>query len=158
MGKTRRSSQRSRDMRGTGFFYKKKFRWVNFCIYCGQAQQCWDHVFPLSSAASLDLTRDSVKKVLFQGLNMVPCCASCNNTAGAERFTNIREKRAYIQKKLRQKHKKILRHIIWDDDEIEGLGKNLRNEVMRMMNNRNLIEMRVSWPAVRTVAKFRNKF
>ena len=146
MGKNNRALQRHRDSKNAGIYYTKKFRWINTCVYCGQPKDCFDHVFPLSRAAQINLQNAGARKQIKFGLYIVPCCNSCNLIAGNAPFCKIIDKRNYIQKKLYKKYKKKLRTVMWDEDEINELGKNLRAEVLKMLNNRYVLEKRVYYP------------
>lgn len=146
MAKNHRGLRRQRDAKRFGSLYKKKFRWVDFCIYCGQPKQCLDHVLPLSIASQIDFDNPVTKKVLGQGMNIVPSCHQCNRIAAANPFFNIREKRAFIQKRLREKLSVWLRHVIWEEDEIEELDRSMQDQVRQAMHNRDVSELRVHWP------------
>jgi hypothetical protein len=134
-------------------YYNLKFRWSYSCVYCGEPADQKDHVFPLSRAARLDLSDQQIRKILGQGLRIVPCCGECNRIAGDEGFFSIREKRDFIQKRLRKKYEKFLRHVIWDDDEMQELGRNMRDAVLQAMKKRYILELRVTYPQSRTIVK-----
>ena len=153
MAKNKGSFRRTRHIQLANQFYKRKFRWVDFCIYCGGPKECLDHVFPVSIASGLKLSAQGVKKVLFQGLNVIPCCNSCNLIAGDRHLTKILDKRHYIQKKLKQNYYKKLRTVNWDDDEIQELGKNMKEHVKKMINDRVNIENRILWPKFSKIKK-----
>lgn len=138
--------KRLTDNKVAGFFYKRKFRWFNRCVYCGEPADCLDHVFPLSLASGLDLARPSVKSELKQGLNLVPCCNSCNGFASNRPFTLIREKRAWIQAKIKKKYKRHLRQIEFDDDELAEFGRNLLDFVNASVDRRNRLLSRITFP------------
>lgn len=127
-------------------FYRKKFRWVNFCIYCGQKAQCLDHVFPLCFASMFDLQRPNVRKQFFQGLNLVPSCNECNALAGKNLFYSIKEKRKFIKTKLRKKYKRHSKNVVWDDDEIKELGFNLRKFIETKQHNKKYVDYRLCFP------------
>lgn len=140
-----------------GAFYKRKFRWLKMCIYCGETATCEDHVFPLSRAINLECWRPSVKEFLKQGLNLVPACDECNRLASDKPFRYIREKRRYIQAKLKKKYK-VTKQVIWDDEEILELKGNLRRYVIRNQNNRHFIDRRITFLyTARIDAKIRDR-
>lgn len=151
MAKNNRSSKRHRDIKDTRRYYKTKFKWYNFCVYCGQPQDCLDHVFPVSAAAGLDLNRPGVIAELGQGLNLVPCCNSCNHIASDKRFTNIRLKREYIQHRIYELNSKYLRTVEWSEDELVELGFNMRQQIAQMQHNRKVIENRINYPYFKRV-------
>jgi len=138
---------RLKNIRIAGGHYEKKFRWVNFCVYCGQPKECLDHVFPLSLASGLDLSRPSVKQELFQGLNIVPSCSSCNRIASDYAFINIRLKRQFIQERIRKRYLKKLRAVEWTQEELSEIGYNLKSQIKKLNHNRIILENRVMWPA-----------
>ncbi len=146
MAKSSGSSQRQKDRKIAGFYYRRKFRGLRLCIYCGQKATTLDHVFPLKIAASLDLSKENVREHLKFGLRLVPSCRECNTLAGPQPFRSILEKRRYIQKRLRDKYLKMTRTIMWSRDEIDELGPNMRREVIKMLNNRHVLEQRICWP------------
>lgn len=133
-------------MRVAGHNYSRKFRWCDKCVYCGDQSYELDHVFPVSLAAQLDLSRPNVRKEIGQGLSLVPACAECNRTAGNRPFTLIREKRQFIQARLKKKHKKLLKGVVWDVDEIEDMGPNMKRYIMESMALRWTLVQRVMWP------------
>lgn len=65
---------------------------------------------------------------------------------GNEPFISIIEKRIAIQKKLKEKYKKQITTVIWDEEEIKELGRNLKQQVLKMMNNRKVLEYRIFFP------------
>lgn len=148
MGKNNYAFRRQKNIRDVGSFYKKKFKWLNSCVYCGQNKESIDHVFPLSIAARLDLERKIVRDELKFGLYLVPSCMSCNLICMNKPFQSILEKRAYIQKTLREKHKKEITTVMWDKEEIDELGENLKRQVIKMLNNRFVIESRILYPVL----------
>jgi len=131
--------------------YKYKFRWHRWCVYCGCQAECIDHVFPLSLAKILNLREEHMRKHLRGGLYLVPSCNNCNIIAAAKPFNNIKDKRAYIQERLKKKYKNILRFKVWDDDELEGLGSEMRRQVIAGMRNRAVLEHRITFPDMKTV-------
>jgi len=135
--------------KSTHWYYEQKFRWSVNCTYCGMPADTKDHVFPLSIAAMLDLTRAGVRKSLGQGLCCVPCCRECNSLAGREPFTSIQAKRDYIQAKLRKRLAMDLASQDWDPQELAEMGRTLRLTIMKGIRARLRAEMRCNWPHAR---------
>jgi len=150
MAKNHSDSRRRRNIKDVGFYYKKKFRWLNTCVYCGQPKDCYDHVMPVSVTARIDLSCQRVRHELRKCLYLVACCSSCNLIASNKPFDSILKKRAFIQSRLYKKHYKKIRTVIWEKDEIDGLGRNLRSQVLKMLNNRYVIENRIFYPIRQT--------
>jgi 5-methylcytosine-specific restriction endonuclease McrA len=68
---------------------------VKFCVYCGKHSGCtWDHVYPVSAAATLaDLGIEVDPRLKL----MVRACRQCNSTAGSQLFKSFPHKRAHIR-------------------------------------------------------------
>lgn len=137
--------------------YKLKFKGYPYCVYCGQIATCLDHVFPLSVASLLNLNYGSVRKELFQGLNKVPCCYECNTLIVDFPFVSIAEKRKAIQKLLKKRYKSILKAKYWNEDELFGMSKNLKESIKQSYQNRRVMEQRVNWPVLSHYTHSRNR-
>ena len=154
MAKNNSNAKRQRNHREVGLHYKKKFRWLKTCVYCGQPKESLDHVFPLSMASGLDFSNRYVARELRRALYLVPCCNSCNSIAANKPFASILDKRHHIQSAIRKKHLKKLRVVLWERDEIEELGHAMQSEVVKMIKNRYILESRVNYPRLQsTVSK-----
>ena len=148
---------RRRDMRQVQSAYTRKFRWCRICIYCGMYATCLDHVFPLSRAAGLDLFRPSVRRELKQGLNLVPACRECNSLAGAKLFTSIRQKRDYIQKRLRRRKASVLNISDWEDDEMARMSHSMKSFIRLGLREREQTLFRLNWPWSREAFEIRQR-
>lgn len=142
--------RRTLDERSTAQFYKKKFRWLTNCLYCGNPATELDHVFPISIAAQLELRRPSVFAAVRRGLVVVPCCGECNRICANRPFLSPLEKRAFLKRQLAKKYGKMARAVVWDEDEIDDLGPNLKSTINQKMQEKARIELRLSWPLGRT--------
>jgi 5-methylcytosine-specific restriction endonuclease McrA len=65
------------------------------CVYCNGVADSFDHVLPLSIARVLPYEPWPAEI-----LQLVPCCRSCNSTAGDRLFSTLRSKREYIQSRI----------------------------------------------------------
>lgn len=153
MAKAHRSSRRYSNGQRIGFYYQKKFRWLETCVYCGQNATCKDHVMPLKVASQLDLTNKYLWEKIKHLMVLVPSCSECNSIAGSEVFENIRDKRSYIQNVLKKKHRKWLRHVEWDQEDIEELGPNMLVEVKKAMKNKLVVTRRVYYPCSENIIR-----
>lgn len=143
-------NQRWADMKKAHAWYKWKFRELALCIYCGEPATTKDHVFPLSLAAGLDLTRPNVRdQLLPHGLCLVKACNACNSLASNHPFTSIREKRRWIQERLRRKYHRKLHRPEWEEHELNELGHGLRAYVVKAEIDAKRIWRRVNWPTLR---------
>lgn len=138
--------RRRGDISSVARSYTRKFRWYDKCVYCGDTAHELDHVFPVSKSSQLDLSRPNVRRELGQGLSIVPACTECNRIAGNRPFTLISEKRRYIQNRLKEKHKKLLHGVVWDLDELEDMGPNMKRYILESMGLRWTLVQRVMWP------------
>tara|TARA_R110002020_G_scaffold461740_1_gene680768 strand:- start:2585 stop:3022 length:438 start_codon:yes stop_codon:yes gene_type:complete len=126
--------------------YNRKFKWFNDCVYCGEKATELDHVMPLDVVSKLDTTDEETIDALGQGLSLVPSCSECNRMAGAEPFDLIRDKREYVQNKIRKKYAKYLNQVHWEDWEIDELGPNMKQEVTRSLKLKKITQLRITFP------------
>lgn len=150
MAKSNRATQRGRNVEAVGHLYKKKFRWLKTCVYCGMNATDLEHVLPLSVCASLDFDKIRIRDIMF-GLYVVPSCYECNSLASNKIFLNIKDKRKYIQNRLRTKHRKKLRHVVWDDEEIKELGRAMQDQIRQSMYNKFILTKRIIYPEMKDV-------
>jgi hypothetical protein len=83
----------------------------------------------------------------------VPSCSECNHLAGDKPFKSIREKRRYIQGRLRKRYRKQLINVIWDADELEEIGHSLQAYIVRGQRERARIELRLTWPYSNSIVR-----
>ena len=126
--------------------YNRKFKWFNDCVYCGEKATELDHVMPLDVGSKLATTAEETIDALGQGLSLVPSCSECNRIAGAEPFDLIRDKREYVQNKIRKKYAKYLNQVHWEDWEIDELGPNMKQEVTRSLKLKKITQLRITFP------------
>lgn len=112
------------------------------CIYCGLPAEGRDHFIPTSFVTTM-LSAGIVPK---RTKVIVPACRECNSTAGSKVFGTIREKRAYIHDRYRQKYAKLLEAPAWSEEELEELGTFLRGYVRGSGEGRRLLLARLRWP------------
>lgn len=143
-------ASRKADLARSDHVYRRKFRWANHCIYCGQPANTQDHVLPISRAPDFDFMTLRMRWEFRQGLNKVPCCSECNTLANNKPFFYIREKRRYIQGLLKKRYKNTLHSVVWEKEELSELGKNLRSHVVRKQRDLALAELRCCFPATDT--------
>lgn len=111
------------------------------CVYCGEAADTRDHFLPVSVAASLAdvLPQPARQKVTF------PACRECNSIAGAKIFKTVGAKRRYVQKRIEQKNKRLLRAPVWEPHEIGRLGRTLRTKIMHDQRLVAIVRRRLEW-------------
>jgi hypothetical protein len=97
------------------------------CRYCGAYAETVDHLPPLTYAERMiELSRD---ELMATALVRVPCCVECNVLAGKVYHANIPERRAYVEKKLRRRYRRLLSVPLWSESELEECGYHLRGRI-----------------------------
>jgi hypothetical protein len=110
------------------------------CMYCGVPADSRDHFVPRSYTNKMRAMGSSVHVS-----ETVPCCRECNSTAGATIFSNVREKRFYIQDKYRNKYAKILNTPDWTQKELDELGPTLKSHVINGLRAKEITKQRIAW-------------
>lgn len=115
------------------------------CYYCDHPRQSLDHVPPLKYACDIDLDKFHENG---HDLFLVPACNECNRILGSKPLFTIAERVMYLYEKYAANADKI--QTLWDEEEIEELGRNVRlivkardNEVRRMINKAQKLEERL---------------
>ena len=72
---------------------------MSCCIYCGDANQCRDHVIPVSVSASFRSYKPGAT---------VPCCTTCNTLAGPFPATSVQQKAHHLIKRYNQRFRRVL--------------------------------------------------
>lgn len=93
-------------------YYRRKFAWAKWCIYCGSTKKLQrDHVLPLYQAERLDIHNPATAYRLRRAFVTVPACASCNQTGGRTYAASILQKRIYIQGRLLDRYRDLCMRI-----------------------------------------------
>lgn len=110
---------------------------LDCCTYCGDYNQCRDHVRPISY--------DSVFRHYHyyeNGNNIVPCCMQCNTLAGDVFCNNIQEKAEYLERRYFLRYGSC-RRIEWTDEELSELDGMLKSYVQGKEFERRLIRWKL---------------
>lgn len=118
------------------------------CTYCGCLADTQDHVIPLSFQRFGDNKSRRKKQFRGQVKNLVPACRECNSIANDKIFTDVDEKREYIQQRLEYRYRRILDMPAWSDKEINEMGYNFRRELKLKTLARKWIENRIHHPNI----------
>lgn len=100
------------------------------CAYCGEPSEHVEHVVPRRTGLPT---------------YTVPACAECNLIAGGKLFHTFKDKQAYIRERLASKYERFLSMDEWTEDELRGLGYNLRKKIEGNMWRREVAHSRLSW-------------
>lgn len=123
---------------------------LGYCVYCGDYQTVWDHVYPISRIEELPFLARSY---------MVEACVECNAILGNKVFHTIGERQAHIHGFLRNKYKVYLA-CRWTKSELDELGPNLRYDIERSLRVKRKTQERLKWKTnledVVTVTEFLN--
>jgi hypothetical protein len=143
---TKHSKTRRSNLQSVQHLYTRKFAKATWCIYCGGQPETEDHVFPVSIAAQINWSIIGPKSMqIFRPvLVIVPCCHSCNSLASSYNPASIRDKRRYIQDKLRKKYKAMR---MWANDELDELAPAFRGYVKRSLKSAIEAQSRILWPS-----------
>jgi len=112
------------------------------CVYCGAFATDKEHVTPISWIEKAKGMAEMGILIKVPEERIVPSCQECNLTALARIFETFREKKTFIRWRLSMKYKKWLRREEWTDEELDGLGGDMRrrttiyNEVLKAMKRR----------------------
>lgn len=126
-------------IRSAGFLYTSIPN-RGICVYCGACSTCTDHFIPLSYTNRMLNTGIKSKKLV-----KLPSCISCNSIAGSEVFSTLGKKRRYIQRRLRQKYKKLLKTPCWEEKEFAEISDNLAAKIRSDLIQRKELLRRISW-------------
>lgn len=108
------------------------------CTYCGEHADCYDHTIPIAY-------RQNTRKGFENRTYAVPSCTECNTTLGAAPFFTIKERADYILKKYLQKHKKIINHVEWSEEELEDMSNEFKRTIKATMKMKEVIKSRIPW-------------
>lgn len=143
------TAQRRADTKQAAHLYVNRFPKHPFCIYCGEPATGRDHFLPLGVAADIDWSIPGMVAAYRKRLFTLPCCIECNSLAKMRIFDTIRAKRRYIQDRLRRKYQRLLTAPSWCDEDMKGLGRNLRSMVGSMETKARQVRRRIVWPRER---------
>ena len=76
---------------------------------------------------------------------IVPSCGECNQTAQAMLFATAKQKRRYIQERIKARNAESFVHDAWADEEIEELGPTLRQYVSAIQAKEETARLRASY-------------
>jgi hypothetical protein len=110
------------------------------CVYCGDKATTKDHFIPVSAEYMISDLKSTYKcKVL------LPACSNCNNIAGNRVFNTFSQKQKYIQGRIRDKNRDLLRAGLWTKEELGELGPSLQKYIESSLRELISIERRINW-------------
>lgn len=124
----------------------KKFRLLDapfLCVYCGELGQAFDHVSPASLHRVLSrFTEESITDDIRGAL--VLSCNDCNSAllGNCPEWLLSRRIKA-LKSRMLSKYNTKLNSYLWEDDEIDELGSNLRSHVR--VENHKILTLRLRY-------------
>jgi hypothetical protein len=115
-----------------GFKYEKIQNGYRECLYCGDLQECFDHVPPVSLAYRCE-----------GSFVLVPSCKNCNSYLSNFPSYKLSSRRKIILDRLLVRRKNILVTPDWDKDELGKMGKDMQKYIKKCIFKRNLIRNRI---------------
>ena len=106
----------------------------NYCVYCGDFNQCRDHVIPVS----YNSTHRN-----YNPNETVDCCNECNRLAGSYPATSVDDKASYLLQRYKTIYSKILNLPLWENSELDQLKGSLKMQVKANENKRRLISKKM---------------
>jgi hypothetical protein len=103
-----------------------------FCCYCGEPATDDEHFPPLCA--------------VHWGV-ILPACSECNRFAGTDWWFDFEMRVAGVKEKLVKRYRRCLETPDWSTDEIDDLGRGLRDEVRQWQELKRKIEKRIAWNA-----------
>ncbi len=110
------------------------------CVYCGDPADTMDHVPPISRVEDYRAIRHGREDYL-----LVKSCRPCNSLLGSDVHSDIFERIEALKYRLIKKMKGNDSALQWSDEELKGLGKNLRSQVVASMKKIDGIQRRIDY-------------
>jgi hypothetical protein len=76
---------------------------------------------------------------------LIPACVECNSLLGNKVLWLFAERKEFIAKRLRRRYGRLLRLQAWSQDEIDALGRGLRDMVATTQDMRMIAVRRVAF-------------
>jgi len=111
------------------------------CVYCGEGQECYDHV--LAYVWALD---PMAKRTHPSAWTVVPSCAECNYLASSQFFGSFKDKYYWIKARLIERYTPaISTSAEWTAEEIAELGPTLRTTVLNLIGRGSKGSRKIAW-------------
>ena len=120
------------------FTERVKLKTEHRCYYCGERAQARDHVIPQQY-------HNVRSKGNFRDTHLVPACRECNSIAGSKLFWTLKEKKDYVQGRIRERNKKFLNMPDWTPEELGEADPFLREFVETHFHEKLRTLRRLAW-------------
>lgn len=125
MNKRNLLKERKRLIQLHGHKYKRHFISEGFyCFYCADPANVLDHVPPLTVMDNLDYDYRRKNDI---PCSLITCCNECNTALGNKKLFTVMDRLVFLESYYDVKLQK--QRNLWTDDEIDELGRNLKDFV-----------------------------
>lgn len=111
------------------------------CSYCGATATEMDHIPPRSHRHGITVNGLADR---FPFL-IVDSCQECNAILGDRALWTFKERKAFVKKRLRQRHKRLLNMPNWCREDLDELGDILKNYVSSSLTTREILIERLAY-------------
>lgn len=111
------------------------------CIYCGAPATESDHIPPQAHRHGIIMNGLASRYPFL----IVDSCKECNAILGDRALWTLRDRKAFVKKRLRAKYRSLLRMPNWARDELEELGDCLRGFVCSSKISREILIERLEF-------------
>jgi len=119
--------------------YKREYPFGDNCGYCGQSADSEDHIPPLAILPMLIAAGEGDR----YERRLIPACRDCNVRLGASHAMTLRKRRKVLASRLERKYKHLLRRVVWDEDELSEMGRNMRGYIETSQAKREYVMERL---------------
>jgi len=119
---------------------------IKKCFYCGEDAEVRDHVIPYSFFRSG--RRSGGGMGIGGNSNIVDSCRECNSLVSDKVFDNVYRKRDFIQGKLSERYKKVIKMANWTEQEISEMGVEFKTDLRLQMLAKKWIQNRINYPEI----------
>ena len=121
---------------------------MELCTYCGDLATTVDHVIPVSWSSGKKRKR---RRLDLPGLK-VPSCGDCNSRLTDRPIFTIVERKDFIAVELEKRWTRR-RQVQWTEDDLAGLGPNLRRAVTLKIAEYQKLESRLEYAKLHSLSR-----
>ena len=112
------------------------------CTYCGDPADQLDHVPPLSRVDDYRALYPSDERYL-----MVRCCCDCNRRLANSLQLDLAARMKHLKALLSRHGKRLFAADVWDSEDLEELGPNLRSAIGSDIRKAERLRQRIAYGA-----------
>lgn len=111
----------------------------NHCTYCGEREECRDHVIPISSYRHRRAPIDNPHGI------QTFCCNRCNSILGSKVFPTFQARIIFVLGELNRKYGNLRVSKRWSDKEVLTLRGELRERVAHLQDKIDKSDKHHTW-------------